>query len=242
MPDNEGQDDKAADKGNEGAPPNGGAPAGGPDDAADKGKDEGGKPNGDRGPGRPRDDDADWKARARQHEDRAKAHKKDLDATLAERDGLKGVLDSLRKALDPDGAGKDADPAELAQVAAQERDQARAEVKLARVELAAERAARKAGADVDALLDSRGFLTRIADLDPTDDGFAAAVETAVRDAVRERPSLKSTTAPPRSGNADMTSGGAAGTGQLTRADLKNMSPKAIEKARADGRLKDLLGG
>ena len=171
-----------------------------------------GEPNGNRPPGRPKDDDADWKARARQHEDASKARKKDLD------------------------------PAELAKQASQERDQARAEVKLARVELAAERAARKAGADVDALLDSRGFLKRIADLDPTDDGFAAAVETAVRDAVKERPSLKSTTAPPRSGNADMTSGGAAGSGQLTRADLKTMTPKAIEKARADGRLKDLLGG
>lgn len=240
MPDTEGQDDKGTDdKGTEGAPPNGGAPAGGPDDAA-KGTE--GEPNGNRPPGRPKDDDADWKARARQHEDASKARKKDLDAALAERDGLKGVLDSLRKALDPDGAGKDADPAELAKVAAQERDQARAEVKLARVELAAERAARRAGADVDALLDSRGFLKRIADLDPTDDGFAAAVETAVRDAVKERPSLKSNTAPPRSGNADMTSGGASGTGQLTRADLKTMTPKAIEKARADGRLKDLLGG
>lgn len=233
-------DDKGTDdKGTEGAPPNGNSAPGntGPADD-DKGTE--GEPNG-RAPGRPKDDDADWKSRARQHEDTSKARKKDLDAALADRDKLSGVLDGLRKALDPDG-DKSADPAELAKQATSERDQAKAEVRLARVELAAERAARKAGADVDALLDSRTFLTRLADLDPTDDGFAAAVETAVREAVKERPSLKSNTAPPRSGNADMTSGGGAGTGQLTRADLKNMSPQAIEKARSDGRLKTLLGG
>jgi hypothetical protein len=30
--------------------------------------------------------------------------------------------------------------------------------------------------------------------------------------------------------------------QLTRADLKNMAPEAIEEARAGGALQDLLGG
>lgn len=222
-------DDKGTDdKGTEGAPPNsGGAPTNGPDNGGKA--DDQGKPNGKPGDGGKADDGDDWKARARQHEDRAKAHKKAADEALAERDGLKTVLDNLRKALDPDSAQKDADPAELAKQATQQAEQARAEVKLAKVELAAERSARRAGADVDALLDSRTFLAKLADLDPTDDGFAAAVDDAVKAALKERPSLKAATAPPaKSGNADMTGAG-GGSGATTKSGKSRIDEIRKEK-------------
>lgn len=163
----------------------------------DKG-DQDGKPA-----GRPKDADADWKARARQHEDRAKTHKAAADAALAERDGLKKVLDGLRAALDPEGTGKGATPEELAKQATEQAAQARAEVKLAKVE---------------------------------------QVEQAVKDAIEARPGLKANQPKPKSGTADMTGGGANGSGQLSRADLKTMSATQIEKARKEGRLKTLLGG
>lgn len=235
--DNEGQDDRGT--GTDGASDKG-ASTGGTDNATDDARD--GKPNGKPGDDKPGDGGTDWKSRARQHEDAAKAARKERADALADRDKLSKVLDGLRKALDPDGAGKDASPEELAKQAAQQAEQARAEVKLAKVELAAERAARRAGADVDALLDSRQFLTAIADLDPADDKFAEQVDEAVKAAIEARPSLKANAPKPRSGAADMTGGGANGSGQLSRADLKTMTPAAIEKARKDGRLKNLLGG
>lgn len=183
----------------------------------------------------------DWKGRSRQWEDRAKSNRKAADDALAERDQLSKVLDGLRKALDPDGKGEDDDPVKVAERAASERDSARAEARLARAEATALRAAAKAGADADALLDSRSFLDRIGKLDPADKDFAADVEQAVRDALKERPSLKAGKPAPGPRNAEL-GGGNGEKGQLTRADLKNMTPKQISEARAAGRLKGLLGG
>lgn len=188
-------------------------------------------------------DGEDWKARSRQHEDRAKANRKAADAALAERDKLSSTLDALRKALDPDGSGKDDDPTTVAERAVAERDAVKADARLARVELAAERAARKAGADVDALLDSRAFLARLDRLDPTDDAFAEDVTAAVEATLKDNPRLKATPgAPTSSATVEQTGGGESGTGQLTRAQLKTMSPEDISAARKAGRLKHLLGG
>ncbi|GMA22279.1 hypothetical protein GCM10025864_45050 [Luteimicrobium album] len=77
------------------------------------------------------------------------------------------------------------DPAKLAKTAADSASEARQ----ARVELAVFRAAPGLKADPGALLDSRAFLTKVADLDPTDDGFADAVKTAITDAVKDNPKL-----------------------------------------------------
>lgn len=169
-------------------------------------------------PAKPADGDGtDWKARARQWESQSKANK---DAA-SERDKLSGVLENLRKALDPDGA-KDDDPATVAERAVAERDADRAELRLLKAERGAERAARKAGADVDLLLDSNGFLQRLAKLDPAADSFAADVEQAVADALAANPRLKAaSTPPPPPANADLTGGGEGGTG----------GPQTIDQAR-----------
>ncbi len=238
--DDEGQDDKGA--GTDGAPGQG-APTGGPDNATDDATDDAkdGKPNGKPGDDKPGDDGTDWKARSRQNEDRAKANKKAADEALAERDQARATLDALRKLVDPN-AKADEDPKEAAQKLLTRAEQAEAKLRARDIRDALAAAGRKAGADTDLLVDSKAVLDKAADLDPSDPKFAADVEAIVEQALEARPSLKANKPKPRSGAADMTGGGANGSGQLTRADLKTMTPAAIEKARKDGRLKNLLGG
>lgn len=178
------------------------------------------------------DGDNEWKSRARQHEDRAKANKRAADEAAAERDKLATVLDGLRKALDPDGAGKSDDPAEIAARAVAEREQAAAELRLLKVERGAERAARKAGADVDALLDSRAFLARLEKLDPADAGFADDVAAAVDATLKDNPRLKAQqAAPPASPTGDMTGGG----------DKSGDRPLTIDERRAERRKRRGIG-
>lgn len=69
------------------------------------------------------------------------------------------------------------------------------------------------------------------------------IADAIDDLVKERPYLAAATAKRFQGTGD---GGAARKAgrpkQLTRADLKSMSAEAIDKAREDGRLDDLMDG
>ena len=69
------------------------------------------------------------------------------------------------------------------------------------------------------------------------------IEEAIEDLLKAKPYLAAATAKRFQGTGD---GGAARKAsrpkQLTRADLKSMTPDAIEKAREDGRLEDLMGG
>lgn len=246
---NEGQNDA---QGEQQGQPNGNTPPpqNGPQ-GGDQGQQQGkpgeqgqqeGKPNGDAPPvQKAGESDADWKARARRWEDQSKQNKAAADAALAERDGMAKILEQFRKALDPDGAGNSDDPQTVAEKAVAEREAAAAELRMLKTERAAEKAARKAGADVDGLLDSRSFLDKLAKLDPTESSFNDDVKEAVEDALKANPRLKAQTARPPA-NADMGGGGEAPNGQLTRADLKTMSPKQIEAARKDGRLRTLLGG
>ncbi|MEU6944287.1 hypothetical protein ABZ957_03430 [Streptomyces sp. NPDC046316] len=89
---------------------------------------------------------------------------------------------------------------------------------------------------------------RFLDLDQfevDDDGNVDSDEVAeaIDDLIKSKPYLAAATAKRFQGTGD---GGAARKAsrpkQLTRADLKSMSPEAIEKARIDGRLEDLMGG
>lgn len=57
------------------------------------------------------------------------------------------------------------------------------------VELAVLKAAPKAGANPEALLDSRAFLARVKDLDPSADGFGDQVGEAIKAAVEANPRL-----------------------------------------------------
>lgn len=156
--------------------------------------------------------DADWKARSRTWEDRAKANKQAADTAAAERDQAKARLDAVLKALDPD-AGKDDDPADVAKRALSERDQHLAELKAERLERAAEKAARALDVDEVALLDSRGFVTALAKLDPSADGFSDDLKAAINAAVGANARLKNDRrpAPPQNGGS-MGGEGAAPSG------------------------------
>lgn len=96
------------------------------------------------------------------------------------------------------GLDDDADPAAIAEALKGERDTLAQENRTLKITHALTKAARTKGADADALTDSRSFMTEIDKLDPSDDGFPAALEAAVDKAVKDNPKLKAPAA--RSGN------------------------------------------
>ncbi|MFC9294386.1 hypothetical protein ACFTWH_00265 [Streptomyces sp. NPDC057011] len=126
------------------------------------------------------------------------------EQAAAERDELRAALDAVTRALNPNDPESEQDPAALAAAVA-ERDRLLAEnataLRSARVELAVARVAADQGARGDRLLNSRSFLTSVADLDPADAGFDAALTTAIKAAVEADPDLYRTTptGPPRGG-------------------------------------------
>lgn len=176
-------------------------------------------------------------AYVKQLRDEAAKHRTTAAATKAEQDKLAKILADIGKALNPDAEGEQADPAKLTQQLA-EREQA---LTRERVENAAYRAAARAGANPDALLDSRAFLTAVHKLDPTADTFTADLESAIKTAVETNPQLKATGQVPARSVTDTTATRDT-TGQLTRADLAGMTPEQIQEARIAGRLTSLLRG
>lgn len=141
---------------------------------------------------------------------------------------------------------EEADPAKIAAELESERSASRQ----SRVELAVYRAAGATGADPDALLDSRAFLDKVKDLDPSDQ---AGIRLAITEAVEANPRLakdkpqEPNPAPPAPAQAAGVSGAdfAGGTGaaaqQLTREQLAGMSSQEIMKAYEEGRLSTLVG-
>jgi hypothetical protein len=134
-------------------------------------------------------------------------------ATAAERK-LTEQLDGIAKAL---GLKEDekADPAKLASQLADTQAKART----AAIELTVYRTATKHQGDPDALLDSRGFLAKLADLDPEASNFASKVETAIKDAVKDNPKLKAVQAT-GSSSADH---GAGGSGEGSKRTPKSLT-------------------
>ncbi|MFE5558661.1 hypothetical protein [Streptomyces sp. NPDC056544] len=126
------------------------------------------------------------------------------EQAAAERDELRAALDAVTRALNPNGGEAEQDPARLAAAVA-ERDRLLAdhatELRSARVELAVARVAADQGARGDRLLNSRAFLASVAELDPADSGFDAALTTAIKTAVDADPDLyrATPTGPPRGG-------------------------------------------
>lgn len=86
------------------------------------------------------------------------------------------------------------------------------------VQLAVYKAAGTAGADADALLDSRRFLDSLADVDPAD---GAAITKAISDAVNANPKLKAGRAP----GASSVDHGAAGSRETT-----TRTPRSLDEA------------
>lgn len=177
----------------------------------------------------------DWKGHARTWETRHKAPE-----VAAGADAL-AKLTKLQELL---GGTAAPDPEQIARELADTRATAQQRA----VEVAVLRAAQAAGADGDALLDSRGFLDKVSKLDPND---PAAIKAAVTDAMTANPRLAATPATPTpaapaapaarqaSTGADFA-GSPGGARQLTQADLATMTKPAIAKALKDGLLADLL--
>ena len=109
------------------------------------------------------------------------------------------TLAAIQKALNPDAKGNEKPDADALTKALADRDK---DAKQAKTELAVYRLAGKNGADPDALLDSRGFLAKLADIDPSD---TAKVTKAITDAVKDNPKLKAVLAAGASG-ADLSGG------------------------------------
>lgn len=124
-------------------------------------------------------------------------------------------LQAVLKAAGID-TGEGDDPEQAAAADRQAREKAEADARTARVELAVFKAAADQGADAAALLDSRSFLDRVADLDPTD---ADAISAAIGEHVQAHPRLAVTQAATRS-SADFTGG--SGDGAITPEKFKGM--------------------
>ncbi|WP_157516418.1 hypothetical protein [Oerskovia enterophila] len=109
------------------------------------------------------------------------------------------------------------DPAKLAQDLTAAQDAAR----LASVELAVHRTASTHKADPSALLDSRAFLAKVTDLDPTAADFAATVDAAIKQAVSDNPKLLAAQA---AGASSVDHAGGSGEGAITAERFAAMTP------------------
>jgi hypothetical protein len=102
-------------------------------------------------------------------------------------------------------------------------------------ELAIFKAAAATGADPTRLLDSNAFMSSVSGLDPAD---GAAITAAINAAVAANPLLKAVQAASASGTE---LGGTGEQGQITEAQLAQMTPEQIVDAQTKGLLKNLLG-
>lgn len=127
---------------------------------------------------------------------RAEAGKGRVTAKQQAADNTRSELTAqLLGILDPSKAGQQATPEELTQ----QLTTAQAQARQTAVELAVYRTATAAGADPDALLDSRTFADSLADIDPTD---TAAVTAAIKAAITANPRLGAKPTGPHVGGSE----------------------------------------
>jgi hypothetical protein len=124
------------------------------------------------------------------------------------------------------------------------REQARTE---ARAEALRERALDRLEAKAARLLadpeDARRFLgNQIEDFIDGDKVDNAAITEAIEELIKTKPYLAAATAPRFQGTGDGGARKGSAPTQLTRADLKKMTPEEIDKAREEGRLDTLMSG
>ena len=106
------------------------------------------------------------------------------------------------------------------------------------------RVANKLKVDADDLTDSKKFMAKVDALDPEDDGYNAKLRKLVEAEAKARNLLGTSDddeSPKKAKKGGTPLKGDKPVTQLTREDLKGMSPEAIVKAQNEGRLKDLLG-
>lgn len=167
-------------------------------------------------------------------------------------DAGKKALDSMkskwqrerdaRKALEAklaEGAKKDDQVQDPAEIRKQAQAEARAEVLNERALDKVETKAAKLFADPE---DARALLAgRVADF--VDDGQVdvEAIEDALADLLKKKPHLAATASKRFNGSADGGARKGSKPDQLSRDDLKKMTPDQVVKAQAEGRLNDLMG-
>lgn len=128
------------------------------------------------------------------------------------------LVTELGKAL---GLVKDGDDAPNPEELTAQVQAAQTQARDAAVQLAVYKAAGTLQGDPNALLDSRAFLAKVADLDPTASDFQTQIGAAIKTAVADNPKLRATQAAARSGT-DLTGG--TGEGRTT--------PKSLTEAAA----------
>ena len=195
----------------------------GDDDADDS--DKSGDDKGDDDDSKPAKREKNWKALSRQNE----REKNQLKQTLAGIRKQLGLKDD--EALSPEQLNDKLSKA----------DQERRE---ALIERDIMRHGREHG---DTLLDSRTFMKKVSDLDPSDEDYSDDLKKLVKDEIKKRglddagngddSSGKSTPKRNRSGRG--TGSGDDGVKQLTREDLKSLSPAEILEAQEKGQLVSL---
>jgi hypothetical protein len=169
--------------------------------------------------------------------------KKALDAMKAQRNAERDrrrALEAELEALKAPKPAEDGQPTadEIRTQAAREAN-AKANARILKSEIRAAAAGKLADpADALAHLDLSSF-----EVDENGDVDAAEISDAITDLLTRKPYLAANGRPVFQGSGD---GGAArkasGPSQLTRQDLQSMTPEAIHKAKAEGRLKNLLSG
>lgn len=177
-----------------------------------------------------RSEAADYRTKRNAERDRATA----LEQELAKyRDGLKALTGESEPEQSPE---------DIIAALTQERDQASQQLAQMRTESALAAAATQAGADAELLtlvLKGKGALTN---LDPNTDDYTAQIAALVNEEVAANPKLKATPAVPQSSGSTPEDTASPRTGQLTRGDMANMTPREINEAVAAGRFRDVLGG
>jgi hypothetical protein len=174
-----------------------------------------------------------WKAQARKNEDRSKANHeevKDRDALL------RGVADKLGIPFD----GKLGPEQLTAKLEAAQRT-----ARQKAIELAVYRSAAAAGADPDALLDSRSFTDRTVELDPDSADFTAQIASLISEVASSQPRYQAAaqttaqTRPPTQTSGANFAAAPQVARQWTDADVAKASPAQLSKAAKDGLLVDL---
>lgn len=126
------------------------------------------------------------------------------------------LVTELGKAL---GLVKDGDAAPKPEELTAQVEQAQQAARQAQVELAVYRTATTHRGDPAALLDSRSFLAKVADLDPADAEFQTKVSDAVKAAVTENPKLRAQVA---TGASSIDHAGGSGEGAITKDQFDRM--------------------
>lgn len=166
------------------------------------------------------------------------AGKKALDSMKAkwqkERDARKALEAQIAA-----GSKKDDDATDPAELRKQIQAEARAEVLKDRALDKVEAKAAKLFADPE---DARALLAGRVD-DFVDDGKVdvESIEDALADLLKKKPHLAAATAKRFQGGADGGARKGSKPDQLTRDDLKKMTPEQIVKAQDEGRLNELMG-